>query len=120
MTESSYDKEKLEERLAKLKGGVGVIKVGGASEVEVGEIKDRVTDALCATRAAIAEGIVPGGGAALLYASKGLDTLASNPSLTEGEVAGIRIIQSAIKIPAVTIAQNAGFEGNLVVAKMLE
>jgi chaperonin GroEL len=84
LTESSYDKEKLEERLAKLKGGVGVIKVGGASEVEVGEIKDRVTDALCATKAAIAEGIVPGGGSALLYASKGLDALAARAGLTEG------------------------------------
>lgn len=72
ITESSYDKEKLEERLAKLQGGIGVIKVGGGSEVEVGEIKDRVTDALCATKAAISEGIVPGGGVALLYASKGL------------------------------------------------
>ena len=120
LTESSYDKEKLEERLAKLKGGVGVIKVGGASEVEVGEVKDRVNDALCATRAAIAEGIVPGGGSALLYASKGLDKLASNPNLSEGEIAGIRIIQHAIKIPLVTICQNAGFEGNLVAAKLLE
>jgi chaperonin GroEL len=70
--------------LAKLQGGIGVIKVGGASEVEVGEVKDRVTDALCATRAAIAEGIVPGGGSALLYASKSLDSLANNPNLTEG------------------------------------
>ena len=120
MTESSYDKEKLEERLAKLKGGVGVIKVGGASEVEVGEIKDRVTDALCATRAAIAEGIVPGGGTALLYASKALDQLANKSGLTEGEIAGIRIIQNAVKIPSITIAQNAGFEGNLIAAKLLE
>ena len=103
-----------------MQGGVGVIKVGGASEVEVGEIKDRVNDALCATRAAIAEGIVPGGGTALLYASKGLDKLANNPKLTEGEVAGIRIIQNAVKIPAITIAQNAGFEGNLIAAKLLE
>jgi chaperonin GroEL len=94
---------------------VGVIKVGGASEVEVGEVKDRVQDALCATRAAIAEGIVPGGGSALLYASKGLDQLASNPNLTEGEV-----IQNAIKIPLVIIAQNAGFEGNLIAARLLE
>jgi chaperonin GroEL len=89
--------------LAKLQGGIGVIKVGGASEVEVGEIKDRVTDALCATKAALAEGIVIGGGSALLYASKGLDGLAKNPNLTEGEVAGIRIIQNAIKIPAIII-----------------
>lgn len=120
ITESSYDKEKLEERLAKLQGGIGVIKVGGGSEVEVGEIKDRVTDALCATKAAIAEGIVPGGGSALLYASRGLDNLAKTPGLTEGEVAGIRIIQNAIKIPALIICQNAGFEGNLITAKLLE
>ena len=72
---SEYEKEKIQERLAKLSGGVAVIKVGGASEVEVGEIKDRVTDALCATKAAIAEGIVPGGGSALLYASNQLETL---------------------------------------------
>ena len=75
---------------------------------------------MCATRAAIAEGIVPGGGTALLYASKGLDKLASNPKLSEGEVAGVRIIQNAVKIPAITIAQNAGFEGNLIAAKLLE
>lgn len=106
--------------MAKLKGGIGVIKVGGASEVEVGEIKDRVTDALCATRAAISEGIVAGGGTALLYASKGLDKLAANPQLTEGEVAGIRIVQNAIRIPSVLIAQNAGFEGNLITARLLE
>lgn len=121
VTESSYDKEKLEERLAKLSGGIGVIKVGGGSEVEVGEIKDRVTDALCATKAAIAEGIVPGGGSALLYASKSLETLIKDhPELTEGEVAGIRIVQSAIRIPLNTIAQNAGFEGSLIAAKLLE
>lgn len=120
ITESSYDKEKLEERLTKLQGGIGVIKVGGGSEVEVGEIKDRVTDALCATRAALAEGIVPGGGSALLYASQGLNELAKTAGLTEGEIAGIRIIQNAIKIPAITICQNAGFEGNLIAAKLLE
>lgn len=85
ITESNYDKEKLEERLAKLKGGIGLIKVGGGSEVEVGEIKDRVTDALCATKAAIAEGIVPGGGTALLYASRELNKLiAASKDLTEG------------------------------------
>lgn len=120
ITESSYDREKLEERLAKLQGGIGVIKVGGASEVEVGEVKDRVTDALCATKAALAEGIVPGGGAALLYASRGLEAVAKTAGLTEGEVAGIRIIQNAIRMPAITICQNAGFEGNLIAAKLLE
>ena len=72
---SEYDKEKLQERLAKFRGGVGIIKVGGASEVEVSEIKDRITDALCATKAAVEEGIVIGGGCALLYASKSLDSL---------------------------------------------
>lgn len=113
-TQSTYDKEKLEERLAKLQGGVGVIKVGGGSEVEVGEVKDRVTDALCATRAAIAEGIVVGGGVALLYASRTLDTLKKDKELTEGERAGINIIQKAIRIPAKIIAKNAGFEGELV------
>lgn len=120
MTESSYDKEKLEERLAKLKGGVGVIKVGGGSEVEVGEVKDRVTDALCATRAAISEGIVAGGGSALLYASKNLEKLIADRKLTEGEEAGVRIIQRAIKIPLMKIAENAGFEGSLTAAKLLE
>ncbi len=98
-----------------------MIKVGGGSEVEVGEIKDRVTDALCATKAAIAEGIVPGGGTALLYASKELNKLIeSSPNLTEGEIAGIRIIQQAIRIPLITICQNAGFEGSLIAAKLLE
>jgi chaperonin GroEL len=121
ITESNYDKEKLEERLAKFKGGIGLIKVGGGSEVEVGEIKDRVTDALCATRAAIAEGIVPGGGTALLYASIELNKLIEkSKNLTEGEIAGIRIIQNAIRIPLQTICNNAGFEGSLIAAKLLE
>merc|ERR1711868_81478 len=74
-TTSEYEKDKLKERLAKLTGGVAVVKVGGASEVEVGEVKDRINDALCATRAAVEEGIVPGGGSALLHASKALDAL---------------------------------------------
>lgn len=118
-TTSSYDKEKLEERLAKLQGGIGVIKIGGGSEVEVGEIKDRVTDALCATKAAISEGIVVGGGAALLYASRNLEDLKKDPSLSEAEKAGVKIVQEAIKMPAKTIAKNAGFEGSLTVAKLL-
>lgn len=92
-TTSSYDKEKLEERLAKLQGGIGVIKIGGGSDVEVGEIKDRVTDALCATKAAISEGIVVGGGAALLYASRSLDKLKNDSSLSEAEKAGVKIVQ---------------------------
>lgn len=105
--------------MAKFKGGIGLIKVGGGSEVEVGEIKDRVTDALCATKAAIAEGIVPGGGTALLYAARELNKLiAASQDLTEGEIAGIRIIQSAIRIPLMTICENAGFEGSLIAAKL--
>lgn len=119
-TTSSYDKEKLEERLAKLQGGIGVIKIGGGSEVEVGEVKDRVTDALCATKAAIAEGIVPGGGSALLYASKILDAFKNDSSLSEAEKAGVKIIQESIRVPIKTIAQNAGFEGSLITAKLLE
>jgi len=119
-TESAYDKEKLEERLAKLQGGIGVIKVGGGSEVEVGEVKDRVTDALCATRAAIAEGIVPGGGSALLYGARSLNNLLKSKSWTEGEEAGIRIVQNAAKIPLMKICENAGFEGSLIQAKLTE
>ena len=119
-TESTYDKEKLEERLAKLRGGVGLIKVGGGSEVEVGEIKDRVTDALCATKAAIAEGIVSGGGTALLYASKKLEELIKSKSFNEGELAGIRIIQKAIRIPCARIADNAGHQGSLIVSYLLD
>ena len=114
-------KDAHKERLAKLKGGVGVIKVGGGSEVEVGEIKDRVTDALCATKAALAEGIVPGGGTALLYASSDLNNLlAKSQNLTEGEIAGIKIVQNAIRIPLMKICENAGFEGSLIAAKLTE
>lgn len=109
---SSYDKEKLEERLSKLVGGVGIIKVGGGSEVEVGEIKDRVQDAICATRAALEEGIVIGGGCALLYASKALDTLKGKNSEQD---LGIKIIRKAITLPCRAIADNAGFEGVNVV-----
>lgn len=106
--------------MAKLRGGVGVIKVGGGSEVEVGEIKDRVTDALCATKAAISEGIVSGGGTALLYASKKLDELLKTKNFTEGEIAGVKIIQNAVRIPCMRIAENAGFQGGLVVSTLLE
>jgi chaperonin GroEL len=97
-----------------------VIKVGGGSEVEVGEIKDRVTDALCATKAAISEGIVSGGGTALLYASKKLDELLKTKNFTEGEIAGVKIIQNAVRIPCMRIAENAGFQGGLVVSTLLE
>lgn len=97
-----------------------MIKVGGGSEVEVGEIKDRVTDALCATKAAISEGIVSGGGTALLYASKKLDELLKTKNFTEGEIAGVKIIQKAVRIPCMRIAENAGFQGGLVVSTLLE
>jgi chaperonin GroEL len=114
---SEYDKEKLQERLAKLAGGVAVIKVGGATEVEVKERKDRVDDALNATRAAVEEGIVAGGGVALLKASKGLDGLkGENPDQTQG----IGIIARAIQAPIRQIASNAGVEGSIVVGKVLE
>lgn len=116
-TTSEYDKEKLQERLAKLKGGVGIIKVGGASEVEVGEIKDRIQDAICATRAAVEEGIVIGGGCALLYASKVLDSVKGQ---NFDQNVGVSIIQRAIRIPCKTIAENAGKEGAIVVGKLLE
>eukprot|EP00249_Psilotum_nudum_P018268 c26721_g1_i1 orf=200-1921(+) len=114
---SDYDKEKLQERLAKLSGGVAVIKVGGASEVEVGEKKDRVTDALNATKAAVEEGIIPGGGVALLYASRDLDKIQA-PNFDQKF--GIQIIQNALKTPTFTIASNAGVEGAVVVGRLLE
>ncbi|KAJ1295298.1 hypothetical protein BS78_01G213100 [Paspalum vaginatum] len=114
---SDYDKEKLQERLAKLSGGVAVLKIGGASEAEVGERKDRVTDALNATKAAVEEGIVPGGGVALLYASKELDNLTT---ANFDQKIGVQIIQNALKTPVHTIASNAGVEGAVVVGKLLE
>ncbi|XP_047178523.1 chaperonin CPN60-2, mitochondrial-like [Vigna umbellata] len=114
---SDYDKEKLQERLAKLSGGVAVLKIGGASEAEVGEKKDRVTDALNATKAAVEEGIVPGGGVALLYASKELDKL---QTANFDQKIGVQIIQNALKTPVLTIASNAGVEGAVVVGKLLE
>ena len=117
-TQSTYEKEKLEERLAKLSGGVAVIKVGGASEVEVGEKKDRIEDALNATRAAVAEGIVVGGGAALLYASKCLEPL-KEKAVNFDQKIGIDIIERAIRVPCATIARNAGVEGAVVVNTLL-
>ncbi|KAF8392083.1 hypothetical protein HHK36_022424 [Tetracentron sinense] len=114
---SDYDKEKFQERLAKLSGGVAVLKIGGASEAEVGEKKDRVTDALNATKAAVEEGIVPGGGVALLYASKELDKL---QTANFDQKIGVQIIQNALKMPVHTIASNAGVEGAVVVGKLLE
>jgi len=117
-TSSDYEREKLQERLAKLTGGIGVIKVGGASEVEVGEIKDRVTDALNATKAAIAEGIVSGGGSALLYASKILNEVDYQDNLDIKF--GINLVQRAIRAPAVTILKNAGYEGDYIAGNLLE
>jgi chaperonin GroEL len=116
-TTSDYDKEKLQERLAKLAGGVAVIKVGGATEVEVKERKDRVDDALHATRAAVEEGIVPGGGVALLRAASVLDKLNSE---NQDQKAGINIVRKALAWPARLIASNAGEDGAVVSAKILE
>ncbi|XP_052182720.1 chaperonin CPN60-like 2, mitochondrial isoform X2 [Diospyros lotus] len=112
-----FDKEKAQERLSKLSGGVAVFKVGGASEVEVGERKDRVTDALNATRAAVEEGIVPGGGIALLYATKALGNI---QTANEDQKRGVQIIENALKAPTFTIVSNAGDDGALVVGKLLE
>ncbi|MDR3476137.1 MAG: chaperonin GroEL [Devosia sp.] len=115
-TTSDYDKEKLQERLAKLAGGVAVIKVGGATEVEVKERKDRVDDALNATRAAVEEGIVPGGGVALLRASANLQVKGENAD----QQAGIGIVRRALQEPIRQIVQNSGGEGSVVVGKVLE
>ncbi|MCX2723872.1 chaperonin GroEL [Roseibium salinum] len=116
-TTSDYDREKLQERLAKLAGGVAVIRVGGATEIEVKEKKDRVDDALNATRAAVEEGIVPGGGVALLRAKKAVEALTNdNPDIA----AGIKIVLRALESPIRQIAENAGVEGSIVVGKIQE
>ncbi|UVK37567.1 chaperonin GroEL [Mesorhizobium sp. AR10] len=115
-TTSDYDKEKLQERLAKLAGGVAVIRVGGATEIEVKEKKDRVDDALNATRAAVEEGIVPGGGVALLRASLNIKATGANSDQT----AGINIVRRALQAPARQIAANAGAEASIVAGKILE
>jgi chaperonin GroEL len=116
-TTSDYDREKLQERLAKLAGGVAVIRVGGATEIEVKEKKDRVDDALNATRAAVEEGIVPGGGTALLLAKKAVQGLSSdNPDVQ----AGIKIVLKALEAPIRQIAQNSGVDGSIVVGKVME
>ena len=116
-TSSDYDKEKLHERLAKLAGGVAVIKVGGATEVEVKERKDRVDDALHATRAAVEEGIVPGGGTALLYATKVLEGL---EGANDDQTRGVDIVRRALWSPVRQIAENAGHDGALVSGKLIE
>jgi chaperonin GroEL len=116
-TTSDYDREKLQERLAKLAGGVAVIKVGGATEIEVKEKKDRVEDALNATRAAVQEGIVPGGGVALLRAKKAVGRINNDNSDVQ---AGINIVLKALEAPVRQISENAGVEGSIVVGKILE
>ncbi|CUH65444.1 hypothetical protein TG4357_01866 [Thalassovita gelatinovora] len=116
-TTSNYDKEKLQERLAKLAGGIAVIRVGGATEIEVKERKDRVDDALNATRAAVQEGVVPGGGVALVHAGKVLATLKGE---NNDQGAGIKIVRRAIQAPLRQIAENAGVDGSVVVGKVIE
>jgi len=116
-TTSDYDKEKLQERLAKLSGGVAVLYVGAPSEVEMKEKKDRVDDALHATRAAIEEGIVAGGGVALLNSRSGFDKIKSS---NNDEETGIQIINKALEAPLRTIVENSGGEGSVVISKVLE
>ena len=116
-TTSDYDREKLQERLAKLAGGVAVIKVGGASEVEVKEKKDRVEDAMHATRAAVEEGILPGGGTALLYATNVLKNLKVE---NDDQRYGVDIVRKALSAPLKQIAQNAGHDGAVIAGKILE
>ncbi len=116
-TTSDYDKEKLQERLAKLAGGIAVIRVGGATEIEVKERKDRVDDALNATRAAVQEGVVPGGGVALVHAGKVLATLKGE---NNDQDSGIKIVRRAVQAPLRQIAENAGVDGSVVVGKVIE
>jgi len=119
-TKSDYEKEKLQERLAKLSGGVAVIQVGGASEIEVQEKKDRVVDALNATRAAVEEGIVPGGGKALVYCSMKLNDVANNQAENMDQRIGVEIIQRALLAPMKTIVSNAGGEGAVVCGELMK
>jgi chaperonin GroEL len=116
-TDSEYDQEKLQERLAKLAGGVAIIKVGASTEVELRERKDRVDDALSATRAAVEEGIVPGGGTALLYASRALDNL---KGANDDQTRGIDIVRVALQAPLRQIAENAGHDGGVVAGKLID
>src|SRR5262249_10591438 len=116
-TTSDYDREKLQERLAKLAGGVAVIRVGGATEVEVKERKDRVDDAMHATRAAVEEGVLPGGGVALLRATEALKRV---KTANDDQKTGVAIVRKAIQTPARQIALNAGEDGSIIVGKILE
>src|SRR5689334_23874040 len=116
-TTSDYDRKKLQERLAKLAGGVAIIRVGGATEVEVKERKDRVEDAMHATRAAVEEGVVPGGGVALLYGTK---VLAKLHSANNDQKVGIDIVRRALAYPTRLIAENAGTDGSVIVGRLLE
>jgi len=116
-TSSDYDKEKLQERLAKLAGGVAVLRIGGATEVEVKERKDRVDDAMHATRAAVEEGVIAGGGTALLYASKALEGMKAD---NDDQQVGIEIIKRALQAPIRQIVENAGGEGSIIVGKLME
>ena len=118
-TSSDYDKEKLQERLAKLAGGVAIIKVGAATEIELKEKKHRMEDALAATRAAVEEGIIPGGGTALLRSAAGLTSLAEKAE-TNDEKVGIKLVQKALEYPLRQIAENCGLEGSVIVQKVLE
>ena len=115
-TDSDWDREKLQERLAKLAGGIGVIRVGAATEVELKERKHRIEDAISATRAAVEEGVIPGGGSALVHSSSAIDGL----SLEGDELTGARAVRSALDAPLARIAENAGFEGRVVVSKVRE
>lgn len=118
-SQSEYEKEKLQERLAKIGGGVAVIKVGGGSDVEVGEKRDRVVDALNATRAAVELGIVPGGGVALLWASRQLASIKEKCENMDQKI-GVEIIERACRAPLKAIANNAGFEGSVIVGELLK
>ncbi|SNR57897.1 chaperonin GroEL [Blastococcus mobilis] len=115
-TDSDWDREKLQERLAKLAGGIGVIRVGAATEVELKERKHRIEDAIAATRAAVEEGVIPGGGSALVHISSAIDAL----DLSGDELTGARAVRSALDAPLARIAENAGFEGRVVVSKVRE
>jgi chaperonin GroEL len=115
-TDSDWDREKLQERLAKLAGGIGIIRVGAATEVELKERKHRIEDAIAATRAAVEEGVIPGGGSALVHTASAIDAL----DLTGDELTGARAVRTALDAPLVRIAENAGFEGRVVVSKVRE